>query len=131
LDVEGILELSEDQIRIGTAEIRLIIPEFNYETALNECTPVNLLARYNCEKSSHIKMLILRAYIERERCARGRLRDQNDILRKFVDETFHIENDYLYSLDVRQFNMVPDHYVTAADDFVSREIALSTTQNSR
>ena len=52
-------------------------------------------------------MLVLRAYTEQDGEARERLRKYNDVLRKYVDETYHIENDYLYSLDVRRFNIVP------------------------
>jgi hypothetical protein len=68
-------------------------------------------------------MLILRAYTEHDHEARERLRQTNDVLRKYVDETYHIENDYLYSLDVRRFNIVPDHYMTHAERFVANERA--------
>ena len=62
-------------------------------------------------------------YVERDEAARKRLRDYNDVLRKYVDETFHIENDYLYSLDVRKFNIVPEEYNTYAERFVANEVA--------
>ena len=44
-------------------------------------------------------------------------------LRKYVDETYHIENDYLYSLDVRRFNIVPDNYIADAERYVADERA--------
>jgi len=66
-------------------------------------------------------MLILRAYTEQDGEARERLRKYNDVLRKYVDETYHIENDYLYSLDVRRFNIVPDNYITDAERYVADE----------
>lgn len=67
-------------------------------------------------------MLILRAYTEQDEAARARLRSTNDVLRKYVDETYHIENDYIYSLDVRRFNIVPENYIVDADRFVSEEL---------
>lgn len=73
----------------------------------------------------YIKMLILRAYTEQNKDARERLRKKNDVLRKYVDETYHIENDYIYSLDVRRFNIVPENYITDADMFVTDELAQS------
>ena len=91
---------------------------------LNALNPKDLLCRYNSEPSAYIKMLILRAYTEQNPDARTRLRNMNDVLRKYVDETFHIENDYIYSLDVRTFNIVPENYIADADNFVSEEIAL-------
>ena len=45
------------------------------------------------------------------------------MLRKYVDETYHIENDYLYSLDVRRFNIVPDNYIADAERYVADERA--------
>ena len=69
-----------------------------------------------------MKMLILRAYTESDDEARERLRRHNDVLRKYVDETYHIENDYLYSLDVRRFNIVPDNYVDDVEEYVDNEI---------
>ena len=70
-------------------------------------------------------MLILRAYTEQSKDARERLRKKNDVLRKYIDETYHIENDYIYSLDVRRFNIVPENYITDADMFVRDELAQS------
>ena len=36
---------------------------------------------------------------------------------------YHIENDYLYSLDVRRFNIVPDNYIADAERYVADERA--------
>ena len=74
-------------------------------------------------------MLILRAYIERDEEARERLRKTNDVLRKYVDETNHIENDYLYSLDVRKFNIVPDYFINEANTFVENENVMLNLDN--
>lgn len=62
--------------------------------------------------------------MRRSNCnARERLREYNDVLRKYADETYHIENDYLYSLDVRNFNIVPENYCVEAERFVRNEMA--------
>lgn len=66
-------------------------------------------------------MQILRVYIERNIEARKRLQKNNDALRKYIDEACHIENDYIYSLDVRRFNIVPGYYIKEADQFVLNE----------
>lgn len=87
-------------------------------------TPQCLMERYSVERSAYIKMLILRAYTEQDNDARERLRKHNDVLRKYIDETYHIENDYLYSLDVRRFNIVPDNYIFDAERYVADERAI-------
>ena len=81
------------------------------------------MERYLNEPSEYIKMLILRSYTEQDAEARERLRQTNNVLQKYIDETYHIENDYLYSLDVRRFNIVPDHYITDAELYAANEKA--------
>jgi len=122
-DTEGTEKLNDEQIAEGIAFIKLYISDFDYDHILSQSTPQCLMERYSNEQSAYIKMLILRAYTEQDGEARERLRQTNDVLRKYVDETYHIENDYLYSLDVRRFNIVPEHYITDAERFVANEKA--------
>ncbi len=122
-DKDGKDMLSGEQISAGTDFIKEFITDFDYSTALAQCKPQCLMERYATEASAYIKMLILRAYTEQDDEARERLRKYNDVLRKYVDETYHIENDYLYSLDVRRFNIVPDNYIADAERYVADERA--------
>ena len=69
------------------------------------------------------------AYIEKNTLARERIKKYNDVLRKYTDETYHIENDYLYTLDVRKYNIVPQQYSEAANDFMKKEKELCETKN--
>jgi len=105
----------------GISYIKQFIVGFDYDSTLTLLTPQALLSRYNREPSAYIKMLILRAYVNQNTDAKTRLRKANDVLRKYVDETFHIENDYIYSLDVRKFNIVPENYIIDADEYVAGE----------
>jgi len=120
-DKEGNGKLSDEQNAKGVEYIKGFIPDFDYATVFAQCTPQLLMERYEAETSAYIKMLILRAYTEQDSEARDRLRKYNDVLRKYVDETYHIENDYLYSLDVRHFNIVPDNYIEDAERYVADE----------
>jgi len=122
-DSEGTDKLTGEQIADGAEFIKTFIPDFDYAFVLLQCMPRSLMERYSTEQSAYIKMLILRVYTERDGKARERLCKTNDVLRKYVDETYHIENDYLCSLDVRRFNIVPDHYITDAERFVANEKA--------
>jgi hypothetical protein len=126
-DTEGTDKLTSEQVDDGIAFIKEFIPDFDYSVMLTECMPNVLLKRYSAERSAYIKMLILRAYTEQDVKARERLRKANDVLRKYIDETYHIENDYLYSLDVRRFNIVPDYYIDDADKFVMNEKTISNS----
>ena len=123
LDKEGNGKLTDEQVADGIEYIKGFISDFDYTAVLAQCTPQCLMERYKTEPSAYIKMLILRAYTEQDSEARERLRKYNDVLRKYVDETYHIENDYLYSLDVRRFNIVPDNYITDSERYVADERA--------
>lgn len=120
-DNEGRNKLTQEQLTDGNEFIKQFIVDFRYASVLTQFAPQCLIERYSSESSAYIKMLILRAYTEQVPKARERLRETNDVLRKYIDETYHIENDYLYSLDVRRFNIVPDNYISEADSFVSSE----------
>jgi len=123
IDKEGNDKLSDEQVTTGIKYIKGFISDFDYAAVLAQCTPQCLMERYATETSAYIRMLVLRAYTEQDGEARERLRKYNDVLRKYVDETYHIENDYLYSLDVRRFNIVPDNYITDAERYVADERA--------
>ena len=123
-DNDGTIILSDNEIEEGTEFIKEYISDFDYDALMLKCTPEELVRNYR-ETSccAYEKLLILRFYVERDADARERLRKHNDVLRKYVDETFHIENDYLYSLDVRKFNIVPMEYSLYAEQFVAKESA--------
>lgn len=115
--------MSEEDRNVGFSEIKEKINDFDYQTALDDFEGSKLLSLYTLETNNFFRLLILRAYTERNTDARNRMKKQDDVLRKYVDETYHIENDYLYSLDMRVFDIVPQHYSKNSDSFVALEKA--------
>lgn len=120
-DSEGKHPLTADEFNKGLSYIKEYIQDFEYNDVLEKLSIDSLIERYKSEKLSYIKMLLLRAYTEQNTEARKRLRNKNDVLRKYIDETYHIENDYIYSLDVRKFNVVPENYISDANEFMECE----------
>lgn len=122
-DNAGVNILTNEHLTEGVNFIKNpYIPDFDYNELLGKFSAKSLLERYQQERCGYIKMLILRAYTEADQNARIRLKAKNDVLRKYIDETYHIENDYIYSLDVRRFNIVPENYILDADEFVKDEL---------
>lgn len=39
----------------------------------------------------------------------------NDVIRKFINETFHVENDYLFQLDPREYDTIPQYIIDECD----------------
>lgn len=120
-DIEGKEQISKTDFERGYAEIKQYITDFDYANMLDKFNEKNLIELFESENNQFFKLLILRAYIERNSSARDRIKNFNDVLRKYTDETYHIENDYLYSLDVRKFDIVPQQYCNAAQSFINNE----------
>lgn len=116
--------MEQNDLQTGLAEIVAFIPGFDYATILEQYCAKALIAEYRRATNRYIQLLILRAYIQKYEEAKMRLKASNDVLRKFVDETFHIENDYIYSFDFLTFALVPDFISSAASDFVNSEATL-------
>lgn len=49
------------------------------------------------------------------------LTDQTFTLRKFLNETYHIENDYLFQLNPLEFNTIPNYIIAECDDIISAD----------
>ena len=47
----------------------------------------------------------------------------NSNIAKFVNETYHIENDYIMQLNPAKFQTVPDHILSACDKIVDEEFS--------
>ena len=39
---------------------------------------------------------------------------------KFIDETYHIENDLLHFLDLKKFNIVPEYILKKVDSIMEQ-----------
>jgi len=121
---EGTNFMSENQIESANTYIKEYVNNFDYKNILNQQKGNTLIDEYKKQENSCFKLLILRNYIEQTPDARERLKNFHEVLRKFVDETYHIENDYMYSLDIRKFDIIPEYYKEAADTFMQKELEL-------
>lgn len=45
---------------------------------------------------------------------------EEDVLVKFINESYHIENDYAYYLDMVKFETVPEYIVRAIDNYMEK-----------
>ncbi len=120
-DTEGENAIPDTLLQKGIEDIKEFITDFNYQSALEKFQAKSLIEMFEREEKSYFKLLILRAYTEQSEDVRRRIKDFNDVLRKYIDETYHIENDYLYSLDVRKFDIVPQQYQCEAERFIEEE----------
>lgn len=110
--------LSDEEINDGNSYIREFIKEFDGRELLNKITDKFILSEYRKEENNYIKLQLFRVYLELSD-NRDKLKD--DVLLKFVDEIYHIENDYMFSLNLIKFDIVPSYIISKIDKFMESE----------
>ncbi|PKH62855.1 AAA family ATPase [Shewanella sp. Choline-02u-19] len=91
----------------GISEIAGKIPELNYDEILARLKDTSALKElyYSCS-NGYEKLQVFRLF---------EIKIDNSVLQKFINETYHIENEYICQLDPSQFDLIPE-YVTLACD---------------
>ena len=112
-------EIPQEKINLGLSFIREFITDFNYMQIQGQYyTKDSILNLYKNEQNNYLKSQIFREYLEITN-KRGTL---DDVVLKFVDEIYHIENDYIYSLDLIKFDTIPSFIIERIDDFMNKEM---------
>ena len=119
IDNDNYEEIPQEKIDSGISFIREFIPEFDYLRTLSQYyTKSSLLHLYESEQNNYLKSQIFREYLEMSN-KRGSL---DDVVLKFVDEIYHIENDYIYTLDLIKFDTIPSFIIEKIDKFINSEM---------
>lgn len=112
------IPLSDEEIDDGNSYIRKFIKEFNGREILNKITDKFILIEYKKVDNNYIKLQLFRIYLE---LSNNRVKLKDDVLLKFVDEIYHIENDYMFSLNLIKFDIVPSYIISKIDKFMESE----------
>lgn len=114
------IELTEEEINKGETYIKGFIKDFNYKNIVEEkYTKESLLNQFFEESNNYIKSQIFRTYLE---ITDERDDIEDDNLLKFIDEIYHIENDYIFSLDLIVFDTIPDYIMTKIEAYMKNEL---------
>jgi ABC-type multidrug transport system, ATPase and permease components len=101
-------KMTEEEITEATNVIRKRLPEFNYSTVYQKTQDADgLLTLYKTSVSNYEKLQIYRIV--------NTDNSGNIIIKKYVNETFHIENDYLFQLNPRKYDTVPHFIIEECD----------------
>ena len=96
-------------------EIALHLHGFSYDDEYAKVTDrAALTSLYNSGISPYEKLQVFRLLFENNE---GGL---DDISKKFVNEAYHIENDYLFQLDPAKFDTVPGFVIKKLDAVVNQ-----------
>lgn len=103
------VDMDDTEIESGMSKIKEFIPGFDFEEYKDSTYTISgIKTLYECENNAYLKIQLFRAICE----IAGdtiKLSPFDDGWYKFIDETYHIENDYLHYLDILKFNIVPNY----------------------
>lgn len=113
--------IPQSEIDKGVEHIRIYIPDFDFEFLKNNVYIIsNLKKLYLNEQNSYFKMQLFRAMREIEKTNEIEISKLDAAWYKFIDETYHIENDLLHFLDLKKFNIVPEYISNKVDSIMDR-----------
>lgn len=105
--------MTVDEIDAAQKSIRESIPDFDYNSLLTEIRDISkLVEMYNTAASGYEKIQLFRLI-------RGHHDD--DIITKFINESYHIENEYIMQLNPRNFDIIPEYVVRECDRLLNSE----------
>lgn len=112
--------VDEDEVEMTNEEISSVeisISE-DYNLSLNYSEQYNRVIDFNTMKSlynscncNYEKLQIFRIIFDGL--------DLNDVVKKFINETYHIENDYIFQLDPNEYNTIPQYIIEICDNQVN------------
>lgn len=109
---EGNRPLTEQEISEATEAIQKFIPDFDYMQMYAVLSNRDEMIRlYKAVGSNYEKLQIFRILFDPK--------DENRVLRKFINESYHVENDYLFQLNPLMFNTIPNYVISECDQAVS------------
>lgn len=114
------VDMDDTEIERGMSKIKEFIPGFDFEEYKDSTYTISgIKTLYECENNAYLKIQLFRAICE----IAGdtiKLSPFDDGWYKFIDETYHIENDYLHYLDILKFNIVPNYISNKVEEMMSK-----------
>lgn len=107
-DETGDRHMTDDEITEGLHTIRSYIPDFDYCAQYTRTQDRALLINlYRSSRSNYEKLQIYRELYNEK--------NDNPIVKKFVNETFHVENDFLLQLNPSEYDTIPQYIIDECD----------------
>lgn len=112
---DGVLsDMTPEEIECATAEIQDKIPGFDYTIVYTRIKNIpDMIELYRSSISGYEKVQIYRILKDGDM-------ERGSAMKKYVDETFHVQNDYLFQLNPRKYKIVPQYVLNYCDSEIDR-----------
>ncbi|MEG0308938.1 MAG: AAA family ATPase [Clostridium sp.] len=110
---ENSCDMNPYEYNMAEKEIQEHITEFEYQKVYDMVKNTDELIKvYNQCKSGYEKVQIYRLIFDGSQ-------ENGSALKKYVDATFHVQNDYLFQLNPREYKIVPQYILDFCDEAIS------------
>ena len=105
--------MTPEEITDGSEEIQQKIPDFDYSDVISSISDNLKMKRlYEQTTNNYEKLHIYRIVSDDNDNP-----IESDVIKKFINQAFHIENDYIYQLNPAMFQTVPQYVIDECDIF--------------
>ena len=105
--------MSDDDFKKGLNEIKKVLPDFNYESCLLKLSDKSQIkVLYQATDNGYEKLHLFRVLFEES------LNELGSVLRKFINESYHIENELICQLDPSEFDLIPSFVINECTRYV-------------
>ena len=112
--------MPQNLIDQGMQEICKYMPGYTYEKMIDELKSSNLVKEVSENSNVYYRILAIRLLFEREKTLLQQLKKEYPGACKFLNETNHIENDYVFQLNPEKYFAIPEVYVNQIRDFIDK-----------
>jgi hypothetical protein len=103
------IPMSSEEIDIATTAIAKRIQSFDYQAILDQVNSREaMITAYKTAQNNYEKLQLFRII--------NNDNHESSVVKKYINESFHIENEYIMQLNPRKYDFVPEHIVSECDD---------------
>lgn len=115
-------ELDQNLTSMGCVELKKYLKEKEYDEIIVELNDEKLMDIINHSEDTYSRIIASRLYFERHDGMLNDLGRKFPAACKFVNETNHIENDYIFQLNPFKFFEIPVLYLNQVREFLNKHI---------
>jgi ABC-type multidrug transport system ATPase subunit len=111
----GVTLMQHNDLKSGMADICGYIPGHSddYATIVAMFSDEERIrGLYHASINGYEKLQLIRILLDIEAIG-------NSVIRKFINETYHIENEYIFQLNPTQFDLIPEYVVNECDNILA------------
>ena len=109
------IPLSPDEEKEWLKDIRQHISSFDYNKQLKNVMDLDyMMWLYKNAENNYEKLQLYRIIMDDYDVT------ENDVIKKFINESFHIENDYLFQLNPHEYEIIPQYIIDECDQCLKK-----------